>query len=279
MKSDNNVQQRVLIIEPYATWHSFFTEMWLYREVFYFLVWRDMLVRYKQTLLGIGWVLIRPFITMVIFTLLFGKLAGFSHASSIPYPVIVLSALLPWQFFADSLQFGHTSFVGNSSMISKIYIPRIFIPLSTVVCSLLDLVIALGMLVGMMVWYGIVPTYRLIFLPGAILWLFLLSSATALFFASITLRYRDFRFIVLFILQCGLYVSPVGFSLQMIPPVWHRTVALNPLVGIIGLFRWIFTQEALSGGVLLISGVVTVVLILISGIYFHRVEESFADII
>jgi lipopolysaccharide transport system permease protein len=270
-------QQRIVIDARKKNTLSW-SELWSWREVFYFLVWRDILVRYKQTVIGVAWVVIRPLITMIIFSVLFGRLAGLC-ATGAPYPLLVLSALLPWQFFSDALFFGSNSLVTNAAMINKIYFPRLFIPLAAVVCSLLDFVVSLALLVVMMLYYRSMPGITCLMVPFFLLWHCLLTAALTLMVAALMVRYRDIKYLVTFGLQVGLYVSPIGFSSKIIPPSYKVVYALNPLVGIIDGFRWALIGEPLDKMVLMVSLVVTIVIVVISYRYFNKAQESFADLV
>jgi lipopolysaccharide transport system permease protein len=272
---------QITIIEADRTEHLYWKDLWKYRELFYFLAWRDILVRYKQTEIGVAWALIRPFLTMVIFTVIFGKLARLPSEGSVPYPIMVFAAMLPWQFFANALSECSNSLISNANLISKVYFPRLIIPTSAVVVSFVDFLISGIILLGLMAWYNFVPSWRILTLPFFIAIAFASSIGAGLWFASLNVNYRDFRYIVPFIVQFGLYVSPVGFSSQVIPESWRLVYSLNPMVGVIDGFRWsILGKESnlyLPGFLLSLA---LVSLLLISGIWFFRkTERTFADII
>jgi lipopolysaccharide transport system permease protein len=269
-----------LIIEAGRAEKQYWKDLWRYRELFYFLAWRDILVRYKQTAIGIAWALIRPFLTMVVFTVVFGNLAKLP-SEGVPYPILVFSAMLPWQFFANSLSECSNSLIGNSNLISKVYFPRLIVPISAVVVSFVDFMISGIILLGLMAWYNYVPSWRILMLPVFVAIAFAASIGAGLLFASLNVKYRDFRFIVPFIVQFGLYVSPVGFSSNLIPEQWRLLYSLNPMVGVIDGFRWsILGGEAklyLPGFALSLG---LVLLLLIIGIaYFRKMERTFADVI
>jgi len=253
-------------------------ELWSYRELFSFLVWRDILVRYKQAVLGISWVAIRPLLTMLVFSILFGRIAGLSSGGA-PYPVLVFAGLIPWQFFADSLTFGAGSFIGNTAMISKVYFPRLLIPASPVVCGLLDLGVSSALLFALMFYYQFTPTSSLVYLPFFIVWLFIFSLALTVGLAALTVRYRDFKYITAFMVQIGTYVSPVGFSVNVIPEKWRLLYAFNPMVGIIGGFRWAFLGENIDSGILAVSGVFTFLICVAAFVCFKNMQDTFADVI
>lgn len=269
------------IIEAGRTERQYWQDIWRYRELFYFLAWRDILVRYKQTAIGILWALIRPFLTMVIFTVVFGKIANLPSEGGAPYPILVFSAMLPWQFFSNSLSECSNSLIANSNLISKVYFPRLVVPSSAVVVSFVDFLISGIILLALMAWYNFVPGWRILTLPLFILISFAASMGAGLWLASLNVQYRDFRYIVPFIVQFGLYISPVGFSSQIVPQSWRLLYSLNPMVGVIDGFRWaILGSESnlyLPGFLLSLA---LVILLLISGIWFFRkMERTFADVI
>ena len=269
-----------LIIEAGRTEKQYWKDLWRYRELFYFLAWRDILVRYKQTAIGVAWALIRPFLTMVVFSVVFGSLAKLP-SEGVPYPILVFSAMLPWQFFANSLSECSNSLIGNANLISKVYFPRLVVPVSAVVVSFVDFLISGIILLGLMAWYNYVPTWRILLLPVFIAIAFAASMGAGLWLASLNVKYRDFRYIVPFIVQFGLYISPVGFSSKIVPEQWRLIYSLNPMVGVIDGFRWsILGGESrlyLPGFFLSLA---LVLLLLVSGIsYFRKMERTFADVI
>lgn len=270
-----------LIIEAGRTERQYWRDIWRYRELFYFLAWRDILVRYKQTIIGMAWALIRPFLTMVVFTVVFGKIAKLPTEGDAPYPILVFAAMLPWQFFANSLSECSNSLISNSNLISKVYFPRLIVPTSAVVVSFVDFLISGMILLGLMAWYDFVPSWRIITLPFFIVVAFAASMGAGLWLASLNVKYRDFRYIVPFIVQFGLYISPVGFSSSIVPEQWRLLYSLNPMVGVIDGFRWaILGGESnlyLPGFFLSLGFVVA---FLLSGIwYFRKMERTFADVI
>ncbi|MGA1134439.1 MAG: ABC transporter permease [Prochlorotrichaceae cyanobacterium] len=273
--------EATLIIEAGRTERQYWKDIWRYRELFYFLAWRDILVRYKQTAIGIVWALIRPFLTMVVFSVVFGKLAGLASEGGAPYPIMVFAAMLPWQFFANSLSECSNSLISNANLVSKVYFPRLVVPTSAVVVSFVDFLISGIILLGLMAWYDFVPSWRIIFLPGFIAIAFAASMGAGLWLASLNVQYRDFRYIVPFIVQFGLYISPVGFSSQLVPDRWRLLYSLNPMVGVIDGFRWAIlgdgSQPYWPGFILSLA---LVLLLLFSGIWFFRkMERTFADVI
>jgi len=269
-----------LIIEAGKPGQYYWSDLWRYRELFAFLAWRDVLVRYKQTAVGILWAVLRPFLTMLVFTFIFGRLAKLP-SGGVPYPILVFSAMLPWQFFASSLTESSTSLISNGSMLSKIYFPRLVLPTSAVIVSLVDFLISSFILFGMMAWYGLWPTWHLLALLPLTALAFLASMGAGLLIASLNVEYRDFRYIVPFLVQIGLYISPVGFSSNIVPENLRFWYSLNPMVGVIDGFRW-----AIAGaetpiywpGFILSLAVVGA--LLVGGLwYFRRMERTFADVI
>jgi len=274
--SDNH---QTLIIEAGRAERHYWHDLWRYRELFYFLAWRDILVRYKQTTIGFAWALIRPLLTMIVFTLVFSKIAKLP--SDVPYPILVFAALLPWQFFANAFTDAGASLISNASMISKVYFPRLVVPTSAVIVSFVDFLISGVILVGLMLWYGFSPEWRIITLPLFIFIAFAAAMGAGLWIAALNVKYRDFRYIIPFVVQFGLYVSPVGFSSAIVPEQWRLLYSLNPMVGVIDGFRWAIlggNTQIYWPGFLLSLGLVS--LLLITGIfYFRRTEKSFADVI
>ncbi len=269
-----------LIIEAKRTERHYWKDLWRYRELFYFLAWRDILVRYKQTIIGIAWAILRPVLTMLVFTVVFGKLAKLPSGGA-PYPIMVYAALLPWQFFAASFAEAGNSLIVNTNMISKVYFPRLVLPTTAVIVSFVDFLISFTILLIMMLWYQFIPEVRIIMLPLFILIAFAASMAGGLWIAALNVKYRDFRYIIPFIVQFGLYISPVGFTSSIVPDKWRLLYSLNPMVGVIDGFRWAILggdyQLYLPGFLLSVS---LVSLILVSGIvYFRKTEKTFADVI
>ncbi|HEY9436988.1 MAG TPA: ABC transporter permease [Blastocatellia bacterium] len=270
-----------LLIEAGRGAKNYWRDLWRYRELFYFLAWRDILVRYKQTAIGIAWALVRPFLTMLVFTFIFSRVAKLPAPGSVPYALLVFAAMLPWQFFSTALSEASNSLIGNSNLISKVYFPRLIVPAGSVITSFVDFLITLGLMAGMMVWYRFLPDWRLLTLPLFMALAFGSAFGAGLWLCALNVRYRDFRYIVPFIVQFGLYLSPVGFSSNIVPEGMRLIYALNPMVGVIDGFRWALLrgQSPLAGYALIASILVTSVLCL-SGIwYFRRTEKTFADII
>jgi lipopolysaccharide transport system permease protein len=272
--------QSQLIIRAGESERRYWQDLWRYRELFYFLAWRDILVRYKQTAIGIAWALLRPLLTMIVFTVVFGSIAKLP-SNGVPYPILVFSGLLPWQFFSNALSECSNSLIGNSNLLSKVYFPRLIIPTSSVIVSFVDFLISGMILLGLMAWYNFVPSWQIVALPIFTLMAFLASMGAGLWLAALNVQYRDFRYVVPFLVQFGLYLSPVGFSSSVIPEKWRLLYSLNPMVGVIDGFRWSITGQSsvLSGWTTVLS--MAVVLVLFgSGIwYFRKMERTFADVI
>jgi lipopolysaccharide transport system permease protein len=269
-----------LIIEPGRGTREYWRDIWRYRELFFFLAWRDILVRYKQTAIGIAWSVIRPLATMLVFTIVFGKLANLP-SNGVPYPIMVFAAMLPWQFFANSLSESSNSLIDNANLLTKVYFPRLIVPAGSVIVSLVDFLIASVIFCGLMVWYQFVPDIRMLLLPAFLLMALMASFGAGLWLSALNVKYRDFRYVVPFLVQFGLYISPVGFSSSIVPEEWRLLYFLNPMVGVIDGFRWALLGDAfpvywpgLALSFLLVS------LILIGGVvYFRRMERSFADVV
>lgn len=269
-----------LIIEAGHTERNYWRDLFRYRELFYFLAWRDILVRYKQTVIGILWAVIRPLLTMIVFTVVFSRIAKLP-AEGLPYPVMVFAAMLPWQLFASSLTEGSGSLINNANLISKVYFPRLIVPASAVIVSFVDFAISMVLLGGLMVIYHVWPSWQLLMLPVFTLLALLASAGAGIWLAALNVKYRDFRYVVPFIVQFGLYISPVGFSSSIVPSQWRLLYDLNPMAGVIDGFRWSisggntpFPQQSLQLSLL------TSAIVLVTGIwYFRKTERTFADII
>jgi lipopolysaccharide transport system permease protein len=276
--SNTTVQE--IVLEAGRTEAQYWRDLWRYRDLFYFLAWRDILVRYKQTVIGIAWALIRPLLTMAVFTVVFGKIAKLP-SEGVPYPLLVFAAMLPWQFLATALGEASNSLIGNSNLISKIYFPRLIVPAGSVITSFVDFLISGAFLVALMAWYRFVPDWQLFTLPFFVLLAFAAALGSGLFLAALNVEYRDFRYIVPFIVQFGMYISPVGFSSSVIPEKWRLLYSLNPMVGVIDGFRWALLrgQAPLYLPGLLASVLLTSVLCLTGIWYFRRTERTFADVI
>jgi len=269
-----------LVLEAGRTESRYWRDLWRYRELFYFLAWKDLLVRYKQTTIGVTWALARPLSTMLVFTLVFSELARLP-SDGVPYPILVFAALLPWQFFSTALSGSGDSLVNNASMISKVYFPRLIVPASAVIVSLADFTISLAIMALLMAWYGFVPGWSLLALPLLVVMAFAVSMGVGLWVAALNVKYRDFRIIVPFVVQIGLYLSPVGFSSAIVPERWRLLYSLNPLVGIIDGFRWsILGGRNAFPSTSLMLALAVIVVVSWSGLrYFRQTEKTFADVI
>lgn len=259
---------------------QYWLDLWHYRELFYFLAWRDIIVRYKQTIIGLAWALVRPFLTMVVFSIVFGRLAGLP-SEEVPYPILIYAALLPWQFFSGALIECSNSLIDNANLLSKVYFPRLIVPTSAVIVSFVDFLISGTILIGLMAWYDFVPSWRIVTLPFFVFAAFVAAMGVGLWFAALNVQYRDFRYIVPFVIQLGLYISPIGFSSSVVPHQWRLWYSLNPVVGVIDGFRWAIlgrTATIYLPGFLLSTGMVIV--LAMSGFwYFRKIEKVFADVI
>ena len=273
-------EEYTLIIEAGKTEKNYWLDLWRYRELFYFLAWRDILVRYKQTAIGIAWAIIRPLATMIVFTIVFGKLAKLP-SPGVPYPLLVLTAMLPWSFFANSLAESGDSLITNANLISKVYFPRLIIPTSAVITSFVDFLISGTILMALMAWYSFLPSWRIVTLPLFMVLAFAAAMGAGLWLTALNVKYRDFRYVVPFIVQFGLYISPVGFSSAIVPEQWQLVYSLNPMVGVIEGFRWAILGSNVN---IYLPGfalsVILTTLLLGSGIwYFRKTEKTFADVI
>ncbi len=274
-----------LWIEAGRAERHYWMDLWRYRELLFILAWRDVAVRYKQTVAGAAWALLQPLLSMIIMTFLFGRVANLPSPGGAPYAVMVFAGLLPWQFFANALTNASQSLVGNANMISKVYFPRMIVPASSTAVSLVDFAVSFVILGGLMAWYQFWPTWRLLALPGFLLLAIIAAMGPGLLITALTVRYRDFRFIVPFIVQFGMYLSPVGYSSEVIREKFGETAfllySLNPLVGVIEGFRWAILggDAPLPGWGGLLSLGVALALFLAGISYFRKTERSFADII
>jgi len=279
-----------LIIEPGRAEKNYWRDLWRYRELFYFLAWRDILVRYKQTVIGIAWALIQPFLTTVVFTIVFNRIAKLSAPEGVPYFLVVMAAQLPWQFFSTSLSQSSNSLIGNANLISKIYFPRLIIPAGSVITSFVDFLITMGLVALTMVWFQFLPDWRLLALPLFVALAFGAAFGAGLWLCALNVKYRDFRYIIPFIVQFGFFLSPVGYPSNRVPEIWQwhgfdvparLLYSLNPMVGVIDGFRWALLrgQTDLWWPSIQLSIVLTAALCL-SGIwYFRKMERTFADVI
>jgi lipopolysaccharide transport system permease protein len=273
--------QDAIVIEAGRSERHYWLDLWRYRELFRVLAWRDLSVRYKQTVIGVLWALIRPFLTMLVFTVIFGRIANLPTVGNAPYALMVFAGILPWTFFSSGLSEASNSLINNERLISKVYFPRVIIPIATIVVAFVDFLVSFCILLVLMGWYRFSPDWRIFALPIFILMTFLASVGPALWIASLNVKYRDFRYVIPFIVQFGLYVSPVGFSSNVIPDRWRLLYSVNPMVGVIDGFRWCILrgQSELYASTLLVS-IAVIAFFLWFGIReFRRTEKSFADLI
>jgi len=270
-----------LIIEAGLAEKHYWRDLWRYRELFHVLAWRDISVRYKQTVIGAAWAVVRPFLTMLVFTIIFGKVAKLPAPGSTPYALLVFAGMLPWQFFSTALGDASNSLISNANLISKVYFPRLIVPASTVVVAFVDFLVSFAILVAMMIWYQFLPGWQILLLPVFMLLAFGASLGPSLWITSLNVKYRDFRYIIPFIVQFGMYVSPVGFSTSVVPEKWRLLYSVNPMVGVIDGFRWCLLRGEPAiywPGFGLSLGVTAFFLWL--GIHqFRKMERTFADLI
>lgn len=271
-----------LIIEPGRTEKNYWADLYRYRELFYILSWRDLKVRYKQTVVGVLWAVLRPLLTMIVFTIVFGKLAKMQPEGDVPYAIMVFAAMLPWQFFSNALTEASNSLIGNANLLSKVYFPRLIVPASSVITSFVDFLISFVLLLVLMAYYQYMPTWKILFLPIYIALSFLTAFGLGLYLTALNVKYRDFRYIIPFIVQFGLYISPVGFSSSVIPEQWKTLYYLNPMVSIIDGFRWCIIKDSTTNPLsiyALFSVLMSVIILLIAIQQFRKMEKTFADLI
>lgn len=274
------VSRHTLEIEAGRTERHYWKDLWRYRELFYFLAWRDIVVRYKQTAIGISWAWLRPFLMMVVFTIVFGKLAKLP-SQNVPYPILVLAGVLPWQLFSTAFSEAGSSLISNANLISKVYFPRLIVPTSSVIVSFVDFLISGIILAALMLWYGYFPSWRIFTLPLFIGIAFMAAMGAGLWIAALNVKYRDFRYVVPFVIQLGMYISPVGFSSSVVPEQWRALYSINPMVGVIDGFRWAIlrgSSDIYWPGFML--SLVLILIVFVTGIrYFRETERTFADVI
>jgi len=269
-----------LRIAPSKGWVSLrLHELWEYRELLYFLIWRDIKVRYKQTALGASWAIIQPVFTMLVFSLFFGHL-GKIPSDGIPYPIFSFAALVPWTFFANGLGQSSNSLVGNANLITKIYFPRLIVPLASVFSGIVDFLLAFGVLLGMMLYYGLVPTLNVLWLPLFVLLALVTSLGVGLWFSALNVEYRDVRYVVPFITQFWLFATPIAYPSSLLPEPWRTIYGLNPMVGVVEGFRWaLLGTNTAPGPIIAVSSAAALVILLTGAFYFRRMERTFADIV
>jgi lipopolysaccharide transport system permease protein len=273
--------QELVIFEAGQSEAHYWRDLWRYRELFRVLAWRDLSVRYKQTVIGILWAVIRPFLAMLVFTIIFGGIAKLPAGGNVPYALMVAAGMLPWTFFSSGLSEASNSLINNEKLITKVYFPRMIVPVATIVVAFVDFLISFCILLGVMVWYRFLPDWRLIFLPLFVLLAFFSSVGPSLWITALNVKYRDFRYIIPFIVQFGVYVSPVGFSSSIVPERWRLIYSLNPMVGVIDGFRWCILRgqaDLYVPGLLVSFGVIG--FFLWFGVrQFRKTEKSFADLL
>jgi lipopolysaccharide transport system permease protein len=269
------------ILESGRAEKNYWRDLWRYRELFQVLAWRDVSVRYKQTIIGVAWALIRPFLTMVVFTVIFGNVAKLPSEGSAPYALMVFAGLLPWTFFATALAEASNSLISNANLIGKVYFPRLIVPTATVVVAFIDFLISFVILVGVMAWYQFLPGWQILLLPVFVVLAFFASLGPGLWITALNVKYRDFRYVIPFIVQFGLYISPVGFTSSVIPEKWRLLYSLNPMVGVIDGFRWCILggQSAIDWNAFGLSIGVTALFLWLGVRKFRQTEKSFADLI
>ena len=275
-----NFELPTFSIDPPSGWTSIgFRELWDYRELLYFLTWRDVKVRYKQTALGAAWAIIQPLFMMLVFSLFFGRLAGIK-SDGIPYPIFTFCALLPWQLFAHALTESSNSLVANERLITKVYFPRLVVPIAAVLGGLVDFAVAFAILLVMMFYYGIVPTWAIVTLPGFILLAVMTALGVGLWLSALNVKYRDVRYTINFLIQFWLFATPVAYPSSIVPAKWRALYGLNPMAGVVEGFRWALLGKQEAPGAMLWVSVAVVILILIGGLYyFRRMEQEFADVV
>ena len=277
--SQADATQTRIVIEAPKGWEGLgIRELWRYRELVYFLTWRDIKVRYKQTLLGAGWAILQPVLTMLVFSIIFGELARLP-SDGIPYPIFTYTALLPWQLFAFALANSSNSLVGSQNLVSKVYFPRLVIPVAAVLPALVDFAISLVVLVGMMIYYRVPVTFAILSLPFFLALAMLTALAVGIWLSALNVEYRDVRYVVPFLTLFWQYATPVAYSSSLIPSQWRLLYGLNPMAGVVEGFRWALLGRGDAGGLLWVSAAIVLILLISGLVYFRRMEASFADVI
>jgi len=276
MPSDSHV----IVVKPSKGWISLkLRDLWEYRELLYFLTWRDIKVRYKQTVLGAAWAIIQPFFTMVVFSLFFGKLAKVP-SDGIPYPIFAYAALVPWTFFANGLSQSSNSLVDNANMLKKVYFPRLVVPLSSVISGVVDFILAFTVLLGMMLFYGIYPTIHVIWLPFLLLLTLTTSLGVGLWLSAMNVQFRDVRYTLPFLTQFWLFATPIAYPSSLLSEPWRTLYGINPMVGVVEGFRWaLLGTDTAPGPIILVSSLVALALLVGGAFYFRRMEKTFADVV
>jgi lipopolysaccharide transport system permease protein len=270
-----------IIVEAGQSDRHYWLDLWRYRELFRVLAWRDFSVRYKQTIIGVLWALIRPLLTVLVFTILFGHIAKLPADGNAPYALMVFAGILPWTFFSSGLSEASNSLINNANLINKVYFPRLIVPIATVAVTFVEFLINFCILLVLIGWYAFLPDWRIVVLPAFVFLVFCVSVGPSLWIASLNVKYRDFRHLIPFVVQFGLYVSPVGFSSSVVPERWRMLYSINPMVGVIDGFRWCILrgQSELNVQVLLFSVIVAIFFLWFGVHYFRKTERTFADLI
>lgn len=272
-------EEKILVIEANRTGMLYLQDFWNYRELFFTLAWRDIVVRYKQTIVGILWTILRPLATMIIFTFVFGKIAKLPSDAGVPYVLMVFGGMLPWQFISGTVTTGSDALVGNHALISKVYFPRMIIPTARIIMALVELLINAVLFSLLFLWFGYVPSWHIVFLPLFLIMAILLALGVTYFISSLNVKYRDFQYVVPFLVQLGLYISPIGFSSSVVPEKWRLLYSCNPVVGIVDGVRWCLFNSPLITGSVISAAAVSVVLFLFGIWFFRKMESEFADFI
>jgi lipopolysaccharide transport system permease protein len=276
MPSDSHV----IVVKPSKGWISLkLKELWEYRELLYFMAWRDIKVRYKQTVLGAAWAIIQPFFTMVVFSIFFGKLARVP-SDGLPYPIFAYAALVPWTFFANGLNQASNSLVGSANLIKKVYFPRLVVPISSVISGVVDFMLAFAVLLGMMLFYGILPTVNILWLPLFVLLTFVTALGVGFWLSALNVQFRDVRYTVPFLTQFWLFATPIAYPSSLLSEPWRTLYGINPMVGVVEGFRWaLLGTDTAPGAIILISSLMALALLVGGAFYFRRLERSFADVV
>jgi lipopolysaccharide transport system permease protein len=276
MPSDSHL----IVVKPSKGWISLkLKELWEYRELLYFMAWRDIRVRYKQTVLGAAWAIIQPFFTMVVFSIFFGKLAKVP-SDGLPYPIFAYAALVPWTFFANGLNQASNSLVGSANLIKKVYFPRLVVPISSVISGVVDFVLAFAVLLGMMLFYGILPTVNILWLPLFVLLIFVTALGAGFWLSALNVQFRDVRYTVPFLTQFWLFATPIAYPSSLLSEPWRTLYGVNPMVGVVEGFRWaLLGTDTAPGPIIIVSTVVALVVFVGGAFYFRRMEKTFADVV
>ncbi len=277
---NDHLEASTILIEPTQGWVSLkLHQLWEYRELLYFLVWRDVKVRYKQTVLGAAWAVIQPFMAMVVFSIFFGKLAKMP-SDGIPYPLFAYSALVPWSFFANGLNQSSNSLVGSAHLITKVYFPRLVVPISSVTSGIVDFILAFVVLLGMMFYFGVLPTFNVIWLPFLLALAFVTALGVGMWFSALNVEFRDVRYVVPFLTQFWMFATPIVYPSSLLSEPWRTLYGINPMVGVVEGFRWaLLATETAPGPIVIVSSLASLVILMGGAFYFRRMEKTFADLV